>query len=70
MLKGDKGEKSTKRTVGSIGLLWTALASTAYGVCVQLGGKESASTETLLMTAFVTFSAMISAGVIEKFGKK
>ena len=70
MFKGDNGENSSKRIIGFIGVVWTMLSSTAYGVCIQLGGKESASTETLLMTAFVTFCGMISAGVVEKFGKK
>ena len=70
MFQGDNGENSSKRIIGFIVVVWVMFCSTAYMVNIQLDGKESASTDNILITVCCGAFAMLTGGVIEKFGKK
>jgi uncharacterized membrane protein len=70
MLQGNNGENSSKRIIGFIIIVWVMLCSTVYGTCILMGSKESNSIDNILISMGCAACAMITGGVIEKFGKK
>ncbi len=71
MFQGNSGDNSSKRIIGFIIIVWAMFATTFYSVSIQFfGGKESPSTENIIITFVIVGGAMISAGIAEKIGNK